>query len=704
MAKSIMQTPLGDLISSTILALLAGVGASFLFAALVWLLTADAAADTREQGQDPSGSGALHVMTASGQLIRNAPRLDTDVAIQVSGMLARVTVKQTFRNPSDEWVEAIYAFPLPQDSAVDHMRMRAGEVVIEGEIREKQQARREYQQAKQQGKRASLLEQQRPNIFTSSLANVAPMEKVEVEIEYQQAILHRDGVFSLRFPMVVGPRYIPGKPVLQETDGFAQQGWALATDQVPDASAITPPVIDQSVSRMNAVKLRVDLKVGLPLGSVRSLYHRMDSETLDDGHRRLQLPSGVPANRDFVLEWQLKAGKAPGAAFFQQDWQTSHYGLLMLTPPAAEMLQGANLPPRELILVVDTSGSMHGESMQQAKAALHLALQQLREGDRFNVIQFNSSMHALFDGAVRVNEYNRRRAANYVDALQADGGTEMLSAMHYALGHKADTPALRQVVFMTDGAIGNEEALFAAIERKLGESRLFPVAIGSAPNNWFMQEAADRGRGSYTAIGDLSEVQQRIETLFRQLSAPVLTDIQATWESADGEQLVEQAPQRIPDLYAGDPLLISVKADKPFSRVVLRGRLGGAPWEHRINLKGAGNSAGVHVLWARRMIAMWMSRSSRGDDPQQAKAAIVALALEHHLVSRHTSLVAIDKTPVRPLEEVLHSKAVATHLPAGWKQQAVFGRLPSTATPAPLLLLTGLVLLLGGAWWRRRSL
>ena len=687
-----------DLVSSVFLALFSGVGASFLFAVIALLLSQPASAD---KVAVTDHSGTLHVRTVSGLTIRHVPRLKTDVSMQISGMLARVKVKQRFINPSPEWVEAVYVFPLPEDSAVDHMRMLVAGRVIEGEIKEKAKARRLYEQAKLEGKRASLLDQQRPNIFTTSLANIPPGEEILVEIEYQQAVHQREGLFSLRFPMVIGPRYIPGTPIHDETTDFNSRGWAMATDEVPDAGLISPPVLDKDEHRKNRVNMQIDLNSGIALAWVKSLYHEVHADEIAEGHQRLRLKEGeMKADRDFVLQWRLHDSVKPAAALFQQKWQDKHYSLLMVSPPATTP-EDTQQPARELILVVDTSGSMQGESIEQAQAALMLALQGLKAKDSFNVIRFSHEMDTLFEHAVPASAVNLKRARRYVEALQADGGTEMEPAMRYALDSRHGKEKLRQVVFLTDGDIGNEEALFATIQRFLGESRLFPVGIGSAPNSFFMRRAAEFGRGSFTYIGDLADVEVQMQGLFARLQSPVLTNIQLRWK---GESQQVQAPNRVPDLYSGEPLLVALQGEHAAESVTIEGMLGNRPWRREIRLHGGASSAGVHVLWARRMIADWMARRSLGEDADRVRSEVLEIALDHHLVSAYTSLVAVDKIPVRSAEDALHSKAVAGHLPKGWNQSKLSGSMPQTATPSQLLIYLGLLILLTSFTlyrWRR---
>jgi len=639
---------------------------------------------------------------ATGEAIGQAPQLHTDVVIQVSGMLARVRVEQRFRNPRATWVEGIYVFPLAEGAAVDRLRLRYAGRLIEGEIQERQQARRRYDQARAAGKVASLLDQQRANVFTTSVANIPPAAEVEVSIEFQQQVRWRQGEFSLRFPTVVGPRYIPGVPLPGGHAGPAGLGWARDTDQVPDASHITPPVDLGADGRLNPFRLSAELNIGLPLADLTSPYHPVEVEQTGPGRYRVELAQGrAAADRDFVLRWRPAAAQQPSAALFAEAWRGQHYALLTVMPP-----EPAAVPQdtrRELILVVDTSGSMHGDSIAQARAALLDALGRLGPGDRFNIIAFNQATAALFEDAVPADPAHLRQARRYVERLEAQGGTEMLPAMRLALRDPYPSGLLRQVVFVTDGAVGNEAALFRAVAQDIGASRLFAVGIGSAPNALFMNRAAGLGRGTFTYIGTSNEVETKIGALFRQLASPVLTDVRLRWHMTDGEAAPQQTPQAVPDLYAGEPLVVAVQGGSAPQSVEIEGWLGERRWHHRVALQGGADAAGVHALWARRRIDDWLGRLVVGGDPDEVRTAVLALALEHHLVSRYTSLVAVDRTPSRPEDAGLERAPLPTRLPAGWSAAAVFGRLPGTATPSALYLCLGLsaIGLAVLAAWRR---
>jgi len=631
-----------------------------------------------------------------------APTLDTDVHIQITGMTARATVKQKFHNNSADWKEGIYVFPLPENAAVDQLRMHIGERIIEGQIKEKQQARKEYQQAKSSGKRASLVEQERPNIFTTSVANIGPDEDIVIEITYQQPVRYLDETFSLRFPMVVAPRYIPGKMIVS---GFEGTGWSVNTDQVPDASRITPPVLDTEQDSehrsINPVKIKIDLDAGFLLSRINSPYHQIDIGIPDKTRYSIQLQNKqVPADRDFVLVWQAEPQNSPKAALFTEEKDSNIYSLIMLLPPANEI---SSVLHREVIYVIDTSGSMSGPSIVQAKQALNLALTRLKPGDRFNIIQFNSYTDKLFHFPQPVSHHSLRQAQQYVDNLKAEGGTEMATALRAALSkqnnHVDDkNTGVRQVIFLTDGSIGNEDALFSIIESQLGNSRLFTIGIGSAPNSHFMNRAAKFGRGTHTYIGNVTEVQTKMETLFSKLESPVLTNIHIQWpeDCANQNCGIESWPQNIPDLYLGEPLLISTRSDTLPGSLTIKGEIAGKKWQASLSLKGGQKDSGIPVIWARKKIAALMDQMRRSDKVEELRNTIIETALKHHLVSKYTSLIAVDVTPARTKEALLKSHALSVNLPAGWDYKKVFGQLPTTATNASVAFLSGLLMLFSG--------
>lgn len=636
-------------------------------------------------GLTEAGSGNLLYRTDEHGRFAPAPVLHTEVEIAVRGLLAETVVRQRFANPTSGWLEGVYVFPLPAGSAVHAMRLVVGERIIEGEIREREQARRTYQQARSEGRKASLVEQERPNLFTTSVANVGPGEAVEVEIRYQETLRWDRGVVELAFPMVIGPRYVPGVVA----DGSAQgTGWERPATLVPDAGRITPPVRHPSAGPANPVQLRVELDPGFELADLVSPYHPIDVERRGDGLLLVSLAAGpVPADRDFVLRWSLARGSEPRAAVFAERHGGATYALVMLVPPAEELVERGRLA-RETVLVIDTSGSMQGASIVQARAALEHALDRLHPEDLFNVIRFSNRFERLFPDSRPASPVHLDRAREWVQRLQAGGGTEMAPALAAALEEGELTAPVRQVVFVTDGCVGNEDHLFGLIEGRLGRTRLFTVGIGSAPNRHFMERAASFGRGTFTFIGATGEVARAMDALFAKLEDPVLADLELGWPDATAEAW----PSRLPDLYSGEPLVVAARLGNASGELVLTGVRADRGFEHRLPLGLRESRAGIHRLWARRKIAALEEERARGVPESEVRAAALAVALDHGLVCRYTSLVAVDVTPTRSADDGLRTAAAPTNLPHGWRWEGVFGGMPRTGSGWRLRMLLALIL------------
>ncbi len=601
-----------------------------------------------------------------------APRLATDVNIDISGPIARVMLTQRFENPSQNWVEGIYVFPLPEKAAVDALKMQIAQRFIEGKIKPREEARKIYESAKREGKKTALLEQQRPNIFTNAVANIGPGETIVVQIEYQQTIDQSAGVFSLRFPMVVAPRYIP-KPVIQTVgfDNGDKSDWGVV-NPVKDSDKIRPPVLDPADNaKINPVTMQINLAAGFPLGEVKSAYHKISVTNKDETTRTITLSNeSVPADRDFELSWKAK-GTAPNAALFREIMNDREYILAFVTPPAVKR---TDLPKknRETIFVIDNSGSMAGESIVQAKLALANALARLTPKDKFNIVRFDDTHEVVFPSAVDATRDNVATALAFVNALEAEGGTEMLPALRTALidSNAGDTDRIRQVIFITDGAIGNEQQLFDAITTGRGRSRVFTIGIGSAPNSFFMRRAAEVGRGTFTHIGNLSQVTRRMSAFFEKLENPVLTGLRA---ELTGGKLSEISPDPMPDLYAGEPVVLAGLVDQAKGELTISGDFAGQPWRVSMDLAKAVKGNGIAKLWARRKIASLEAARSYAAEYDTIDKKIEKTALAHHLVSRLTSLVAVDVTRSRPDDKKISTSQIPTNLPAGWEFEKVFG-------------------------------
>ncbi len=616
-------------------------------------------------------AGAL--LLRDGERYVEAPRVASDIDITVSGPTLRARVTQIFDNPTKGWVEAIYVNPLPDGGAVDTLKMVIGDRIVIGDIKERGEAKAIYEDAKRNGRKATLFEQERPNIFTNSVANIGPGERVVVQIEYQEPVRRSGNVSSLRVPLVVAPRYNPA-PVVQTVDFKDGGGWGhTANDPVPDRDRITPPVLDPRVTApTNPVAITVHLNAGFPLGEVKSQHHAVNVESPSDEVRVIRLDSKVtPADRDFELTWTAAAANAPSVGLFREHVGDANYVLALVTPPLLPDAQQAALP-REIVFVIDNSGSMAGASIAQAKASLLFALGRLKPQDRFNVIRFDHTMQALFNDTVAADAENLDRANRFVSAIQASGGTEMVPPMKAALTDRRGEASqyLRQVVFLTDGEIGNEQELFETIAAMRGRSRVFMVGIGSAPNSFLMTRASEIGRGTYTHIGSVDQVQERMRELTEKLESPAVTGLTVGYSGG----AIDATPSPLPDLYRGEPVVIAARLGAPDGTLEINGMIGDRPWTVRLPVAKAAEGAGLSKLWARRKItdaemARRRDRSAGGD----ADRRILALALQHHLVSRLTSLVAVDATPSRPEGARLTRAELPLNLPAGWEFDKVFG-------------------------------
>ena len=626
-------------------------------------------------------SGSLLLRMQSGYVV--ATRMNTDIEAQVSGLVARVSVRQSFRNDWQECVEGIYVFPLPDTAAVDRLRMHIGELIIEGEIREKEQAKKDYEAAKTAGRKTSLVEQQRANLFTTSVANIGPGETMTIEIEYLETLRYDEESFSLRFPLTLTPRYIAGTPL----PGRKGNGWSPDTTSVPDASLITPPVVTRS--RDHKISFEATIDAGVPLEFIASRYHPIDVND-ESGRYEIRLAeASTPMDHDLELTWRPVADKAPRATVFTETKEGQPHLLVMLLPPNEASAPTTEIP-RELIFVIDTSGSMYGTSLSQATSALTLALDGLHPTDRFNVIQFNSVTSALFRSSVDATTNNLGVAKRYVQGLKANGGTEMRPAISQALNYPRSESHLRQVIFITDGSVGNEHDLFRLIERDLRDTRLFTVGIGSAPNSWFMRKTAEAGRGTFTLISALHEVNEKMGRLFGKLEQPQITDITVEWP--DGTT-IESYPQTIPDLYSGEPIVINARLEtepKQGDLLKISGNSALGTWGAEVMINDGDLSPGVAALWARARIEDLMDRERQGAAKEEIRIAVIDTAMSHHLVSKYTSLVAVDKTPVRPQHIKLNKEQVPNLLPYGQSVNAIFG-FPATATNAGVYRYNGMI-------------
>jgi Ca-activated chloride channel family protein len=579
---------------------------------------------------DPE-TGMLRVQH-QGKLLA-LPLQHTKFDTVVVGTVAETSVTQIFANPFDEPIEAVYMFPLHERAAVDDYWLTIGERSIRGKMQTREQARETYEQAKQDGRTAGLLEQQRPNVFTQHVANILPGESIEVSMHVVQPLEQEHGVFSLVLPTVVGPRFIPGTPYGL---GF--------TDEVPDADKITAPIIPEGYTTCADLDVSVALESGLRPRALRSKFHAIDIQREQDvAFIELDRSAGpVVANRDFVLSWDL-GQTTPQAAIVAQAEQDGGYFTLTVQPP--ELVPDEQAVPRELVFVVDTSGSMSGLPIDTAKALMRRALEGLRPDDTFTVLNFSDEVSGLSNTLLSASEENVNKGRAYVKGLGGQGGTVMTAGIQAALDLPRERERMRIVLFLTDGYIGNEQAIFELIEREIGDTRLFALGVGSGPNRYLLDGMAHVGRGAVTYAGEQEEIEPVVDRFYERIETPVLTDLEIDWQ---GLAIAEVYPGKLPDLFTGQPLTVFGRyTGAPSGQIVVRGQARGQRVEIPVNfdISTADDLTGVSAVWARSKIDALLgypNRAGRGDSTQ----AVIEVALQHRIMTEFTSFVAVDERRV----------------------------------------------------------
>lgn len=630
-----------------------------------------------------SGGGELILSDHNNKLVARAQ--PARLAIDIQGMAAMVELEQVFENPSDTWVNGEYIFPLPDNAAVYFMQMRIGERIITSTIKEREEAKKLFKAAQAAGKKAALTQQHRPNIFSQNIANIGPKETVSITLKYSQAIRYNAGQFSLRFPMTITPRYTPNTANLASEMADNQTGNAKETLQTWYNQH------SQTNTTNNTIAINIKLNAGLPLAHIGSPYHQLTVKKQHQGHQISTAQPSVRMDRDFVLTWQATAASSPSAASFSETKNAEQYVKMMLLPPAGTPEQLA----REALFILDTSGSMAGASIRQAKQSLLLALNRLKPHDFFNVYEFNNSYRQLFASSQAATPANLRNAEQFVQKLYASGGTNMAPPLQAALTSPTSENPVRQVIFITDGSVSNESQLFTLIDQNLHNARLFTVGIGSAPNSYFMRKAAEFGGGTFTHIGSINEVQTNMAALFKKLESPVLTDISLQWQN--GTQ-AEIWPQKIPDLYLGEPLVVYAKLSNRGSKnLVVNGIMANQSWQQPLTIPTQDNSNNGLISrgWARAKIESLLDQKVKGVAESVIREQVLTVALPHHLMSPYTSLIAVEETPSKPSNAQAHDAVIPLAAPKG--QNVDSFSYPQTATLGPLhtlLAVLSLVLLI----------
>jgi Ca-activated chloride channel family protein len=611
-----------------------------------------------EEGPPPPTQGALRAKSADGSWVGKFPLEHTDVRGEIGGYLARTVVAQTFGNPFREPIEAVYAFPLPASAAVNDFVMEVGGRTIVGIVRPREEAERIYEEARAQGRTASLLSQERPNLFTEQVANIAAGESVTVKITFFERLIPEKGRYEWVFPMVVGPRYVPGTPRPAAAEGRAGAGGTSPpTTVVRDADRITPPVLRDGERSGHDIALEVTLDAGLPLRNLTSVAHRVSVREPSASKRVVKLSEadGIP-NRDFVLRWEVD-GEETRFGVVSHRADDGGYLTLMVQPPTAP--SDAQAVPREITFIIDVSGSMSGIPLDLSKALVRRVLDSLRPDDAFNVHYFASGSGQLWPTPREKTAENVRAARQYLDGLGSGGGTEMFEGLRRSLGAQHDPRRVQMYVFLTDGFVGDEERILRLVESDRGEARFFAFGIGSSVNRYLIDGIGAVGGGASRMLlpRDPDAVETAAAGLFALIDSPVLVDVAIDW---NGLPVSDVYPSKLPDLFAGGTLDVVARYDRPATGTIYVTARSGS---ERVRIPVAvvlpereEANAALAPVWARWRIADLEGELRAAEDENARKAVakrITDLAVDYRLASAFTSFVAVDEERVvgdgRPL-------------------------------------------------------
>ncbi len=667
------------------------IGLTAISLTIVFLLSTIAYDDTTSAAQEKvraQSQGSLEAFNKDGRPAGECPLKHTEVKAQVSGFLSRVTVTQDFENKFNEKIEAIYTFPLPDAAAVDDLTMIIGERVIKGKIMRREEAKAAYAAAKEVGKIASLLDQERPNIFTQQVANIMPGQSIRIVISYVETLKYENGSYEWSFPMVVGPRYIPLTTEQQES--------ANPSDKQDDASRISPPSAAAGVRAGHDISLEIDLDAGVPIVAVNSETHETEVQQLNQKRSlvRLKDHATIP-NKDFILTYRV-AGDTINDAVLTHRSERGGFFTLILQPP--QRVSAEDVMPKELVFVLDTSGSMDGFPLEKAKETMNLALKNLYPHDTFNLITFAGDTHILFSEPVPATPENLNKAKRFLSSRKSDGGTEMMQAVNAALEPSDSQGHVRIACFLTDGEVGNDDEILAQLQ-KYKNARVFAMGFGPSPNRYLLNKMAEYGRGEVdyvTGAGDTSAVAKRFNDRIRN---PLLTDISIDWSNLP---VTDVYPKHIPDLFGIKPVILSGRySHGAKGQIRLTGKLAGQDFVRDIpvELPEKENDHDVlSTLWGRRRIDELMQEEfeTYSDLPARKKKQeeIAEVGLNFKLMSRYTSFVAIDDVVFTGTEapkkvEVL-VEALPESLPSGITETVtVTGELLQTQTATVSSTITG---------------
>jgi Ca-activated chloride channel homolog len=611
-----------------------------------------------------TGSGTMNALDKSGKQVGKCPLAHTDVNASISGYVARVTVKQVFNNPFKDRIEAVYTFPLSDSAAVDQMVMKIGSRTIKATIKKRAEARKIYETARQSGQTASLLDQERTNIFTQQVANIDPGEKIEVTLQYVDLLPYDSGKYTFAFPTVVGPRFKP-------------------TNAVPDADRITPPITPEGTRAGHDIAINVDIASAVPMSNIESKLHEVSIKHSGSERAAVSLvnKNTIP-NKDFVLSWQVASDKLQSGYLTNKEGESGYFTLMVMPP---KKVTTANVAPKEMIFLIDCSGSQSGAPLQKAKETMQYILDNMNPQDTFQIISFSDHLRIFGEHPLSVNPDMRKKAKAFIDKLEANGGTWMGPAVEKACSIPPDDHRLRIVTFMTDGYVGNDYEILGMIRKFRGNSRWFSFGTGNSVNRMLIDGMAKEGGGEADYVLLNSSAAEVGRKFYDRISSPVLTDVKLNW---DGVTVKEVFPKVVADVWAQKPLYFSGRYQTPGKgTVTISGFAAGKPYSEKIQIAlPASNLANPALgsIWARAKVDRLMAEdyfgAQSGSVNKELREEITQTALDHHIMTQYTSFVAVDSQKKAPGQ--WHTTAVPVDMPEGVEYDESPGS-PAFMGPSP---------------------
>ncbi len=628
----------------------------------------------------PLNPGQLAIVDKQGHTMGMCPLRHTTVQADVSGFVARVNVQQEFGNGAKDPIEAIYTFPLPEDAAVDDMTMTIGPRIVKGQIKRREEARQIYEAAKTAGKATALLDQERPNIFTQSVANIMPGQKITVNISYVNLLKYDEGRYEWAFPTVVGPRYVPGGgytvPGQRGAPGPATAPAGTAAT-VTDADKITPPITPPGTRAGHDISIKVNLDAGVPIGDITSVLHPIT--VTRRGPRRaiieLQNQAELP-NKDFILRYKVAGQELQTGTIAYAPSGGDGYFTLILQPPLAP--PPSAVAPKEMVFVIDQTGSQSGWPIKKAKETMRYCITHLNPGDTFQLIGFNTQVYPCFPAAVPATPENIAKANAFLDPIEGRGGTDILKSVDYALTMPDDPKRLRIVCYMTDGYVGNDMQIIDYIGKHRGRARMFPFGVGNSVNRFLIEGMASEGTGVADYVTLQENGNEAGAKFYRRIAQPLLLNVNVDW---GGLPVQDVFPRHIPDVFTAAPIILKGRyTHAAAGDITLSGLLRGQPWSEKIHVvlpevqSDAGS--GMRSAWARDKIQDLQSQgwleAQHGKSQSDLAEQITAVALEYRLMSQYTSFVAVEEQVVN-INGKPRTVDIPVEMPEGVSYTGIFG-------------------------------